>query len=87
MFSLLRKKQQKFCSDAVVLLIPRFKITLELNGEAVDDWKKVNCTTVMFNLPSVWMPKSIVLCKLKSNHLSQIVSGLDLHGGRMYTWL
>ncbi|XP_039985128.1 interleukin-23 receptor [Xiphias gladius] len=58
-----------------------FKITLELNGEAVDDWKKVNCTTVMFNLPSVWMPKSIVLCKLKSNHLSQIVSGLDLHGG------
>ena len=73
------------CSDAVVLLTSRFKLSLELNDEAVDDGREVNCTTVMFNLPTVRVPQSKVVCKLKSNHLSRIVNGLDLHGGRMYT--
>ncbi|KAF0042329.1 hypothetical protein F2P81_005861 [Scophthalmus maximus] len=59
----------------------RFKISLELNGETVKDWKEVNCRTVMFSLTNVRTPQSIVLCKLKSPNLSNIVNGLDLHGG------
>ncbi|XP_029356819.1 interleukin-23 receptor isoform X1 [Echeneis naucrates] len=60
--------------------LPRSTISLELNGEAVKSSRKFNCTTVMFKLPSVRIPQSIVLCKLKGD-LSKIVSGKDLHGG------
>ncbi|XP_071343501.1 interleukin-23 receptor isoform X2 [Trachinotus anak] len=58
-----------------------FTISLELNDEAVRDRRKCNCTTVMFNLPTVRKPQSIVVCKLKGYQMSKIVSGLDLHGG------
>ncbi|KAF3691117.1 Leukemia inhibitory factor receptor [Channa argus] len=56
------------------------KMSLELNGVTVNSWRKINCTTVKFNLPSVQMPQSIVLCKLQSDQ-SKIVGGLDLYGG------
>ncbi|XP_067368502.1 interleukin-23 receptor isoform X2 [Channa argus] len=58
----------------------RLKMSLELNGVTVNSWRKINCTTVKFNLPSVQMPQSIVLCKLQSDQ-SKIVGGLDLYGG------
>ncbi|XP_026161313.1 interleukin-23 receptor isoform X2 [Mastacembelus armatus] len=58
-----------------------FKISLEHDGKSVAAWKKVNCTTVIFNLVNVQTPRSIVLCKLKSDQSSQIVSGMDLHAG------
>ncbi|XP_042273490.1 interleukin-23 receptor [Thunnus maccoyii] len=53
------------------------RISLEVNGETVDPGKRVNCTTMIFNLSSVKMPLSAVLCK--QNH--QIVNGLDLRSG------
>ncbi|XP_034440070.1 interleukin-23 receptor isoform X2 [Hippoglossus hippoglossus] len=59
----------------------RFKISLDLNNKTVKDWKEVNCSTVIFNLTNVRIPRSYVLCKLKSRHVTKIVSGLDLHGG------
>ncbi|XP_047442313.1 interleukin-23 receptor isoform X2 [Mugil cephalus] len=59
------------------------KISLELNGTTVHWRKKITSTTMMFNLPHVWTPKSIVICKLEGDgdHWSKIVNGLDLHGG------
>ncbi|XP_062419424.1 interleukin-23 receptor [Pungitius pungitius] len=57
-------------------------ITLELNGETVSPWKKVNSTTMMFRLFNVQIPRSTVLCKLRNHQLSLVVDGLDLHGGR-----
>ncbi|XP_053285858.1 interleukin-23 receptor isoform X2 [Pleuronectes platessa] len=59
----------------------RSKIILDLNNEAVKDWKEVNCSTAIFNLTNVRMPQSYMLCKLKNRHVTRIVSGLDLHGG------
>lgn len=65
----------------------RFQISLELNRETVNSWKRVNCTTAIFNLFNVRMPQSSVLCKRKTDQVSQIVNGLDLRGGRTYSWL
>ncbi|XP_070817484.1 interleukin-23 receptor [Chaetodon trifascialis] len=59
----------------------RSKISLELNGQTIDPWKNVNCTTVMFKLVNVRTPLSIVRCKLHSDQLREIINGLDLHGG------
>lgn len=73
-----------FCSNAVMLLSSRFTISLVLNGEAVNAWKRVNCTTAKFNLFNVRVPQSIVLCKQNRDNQPIIVGGLDLHGGRMY---
>lgn len=56
-------------------------MSLELNGGTVNSWKKVNCTTMIFSLFNVRMPRSIVRCKLKNDQQSKIVNGLDLHGG------
>ncbi|XP_077963960.1 interleukin-23 receptor isoform X2 [Gasterosteus aculeatus] len=56
-------------------------ITLELNGEIVSPWKKVNSTTMMFRLFNVQIPRSKVLCKLRNPQLSLVVAGLDLRGG------
>ncbi|KAI3368933.1 hypothetical protein L3Q82_025904, partial [Scortum barcoo] len=63
--------------------VPRSKISLDVNGKTVDSWTRVNCTTAIFNLFNVRVPRSIVLCKLKRDHdkMSQIVNGLDLFGG------
>ncbi|XP_037627239.1 interleukin-23 receptor isoform X1 [Sebastes umbrosus] len=58
-----------------------WKMSLELNSETVNSWKKVNCTTMIFSLFNVRMPRSIVHCKLKNDQLSKIVNGLDLRGG------
>nr|XP_046246521.1 interleukin-23 receptor isoform X2 [Scatophagus argus] len=59
----------------------RSKISLELNGETLAPWGKVNSTTVIFNLFNVWMPLSIVRCKLQGDSWAEIVGGLDLQGG------
>lgn len=82
MLSLLRRNIK-----VLTLLTCRLEISLDLNGKTVDRWKKINSTTAMFSLPHVWTPKSVVLCKLKGDRQSEIVNGLDLHGGRMYSWL
>ncbi|XP_078115489.1 interleukin-23 receptor isoform X3 [Sander vitreus] len=59
-----------------------FRISLELNGETVNSLKKVNCTTMMFRLFNVRMPRSILICELKGfDQKPQTVNGLDLHGG------
>ncbi|XP_044056758.1 interleukin-23 receptor isoform X2 [Siniperca chuatsi] len=58
-----------------------FKISLELNGKIVAPWKKVNCTTMIFNLFNVKMPQSMVLCKRTKDQLTEIVNGQDLYGG------
>ncbi|XP_026201236.1 interleukin-23 receptor isoform X2 [Anabas testudineus] len=58
-----------------------FKISLELNGEIVKSWRKVNCTTVIFDLLNVQKPQSILLCKQEKDEHSLIVNGLDLRGG------
>ncbi|XP_070689066.1 interleukin-23 receptor [Pempheris klunzingeri] len=59
----------------------RFTISLELNGETVEAWKRVNCTMLMFKLLNVRVPQSIVLCKQERDQVTKIVHGLDLHGG------
>lgn len=68
----------------LMFLSSRLTITLELNGEIVSPWKKVNSTTMMFRLFNVQIPRSKVLCKLRNPQLSLVVAGLDLRGGRMY---
>lgn len=68
-----------------LLIACSFKISLELNGEIVKSWRKVNCTTVIFDLLNVQKPQSILLCKQEKDEHSLIVNGLDLRGGRMCT--
>lgn len=53
-----------------------------LNRKPVDKWERINCTTVKFYLPSIWIPLSAAIC---SNHMHRVVNGLDLRAGRMYS--
>lgn len=73
--------------DAVMLLSFSSKISLELNYETVDTWEKVNCTTMIFTLINVRRPLSFVRCRRHYAQRSEIVGGLDLRGGRMYSSL
>ncbi|KAM7410256.1 hypothetical protein PAMA_001616 [Pampus argenteus] len=57
----------------------RFRISLEVNGNIVDPWKRVNCTTMIFKLSNLLMPQTTVLCKVESDGLSRIVNGLNLN--------
>lgn len=68
-----------------MLLSCRSKIFLVLNGETVDHEKEVNSTTMMFHLVNVRVPLSVVHCKIKRDSWNDIVGGLDLQGGRMYS--
>ncbi|XP_017262324.1 interleukin-23 receptor [Kryptolebias marmoratus] len=60
-----------------------YKITLELNGRNVIPSKRINCTTKMFYLPRVSVPRSSVVCKMRRNQLSalNVVNGKDLRAG------
>lgn len=60
----------------------RAQTFLEVNGKAVYTGKKINSTTMMFTLVNVQTPSSIVSCKLNHNSWNDVVSGLDLNGGR-----
>lgn len=73
------------CSDAVMLLSSRAKTFLELNGKRVAPREKVNCTTTIFSLFNVRTPYSALYCILQKDY-PDIVDGLDLHGGRMYSY-
>lgn len=71
------------CSN--VTFFYRSKVFLVLNGETVPHVEKVNSTTMMYHLVNVQKPLSIVHCKLQSDSWNDIVGGLDLQGGRMYS--
>lgn len=53
-----------------------------LNRKTVDKWERLNCTTVKFYLPSIWIPLSVAIC---SNRMQRVVTGVDLRAGRMYS--
>ncbi|XP_042070408.1 interleukin-23 receptor isoform X2 [Haplochromis burtoni] len=56
----------------------RAKIYMVLNGKPVDKWERINCTTVKFYLPSIWIPLSAAIC---SNYMHSVVNGVDLRAG------
>uniref|UniRef100_A0A8C5DRR6 Interleukin-12 receptor subunit beta-2-like n=1 Tax=Gouania willdenowi TaxID=441366 RepID=A0A8C5DRR6_GOUWI len=58
-----------------------FDILLELNGETVNKWNRVNQTTMTFTVPSVRRPKSTALCKLKTDRWPQVVGELQIQAG------
>lgn len=58
---------------------------MKLNGKPVDKWERINCTTVKFHLPSIWIPLSAAICWQTSDYMTKLVDGLDLLAGRMYS--
>uniref|UniRef100_A0A669D6C8 Fibronectin type-III domain-containing protein n=1 Tax=Oreochromis niloticus TaxID=8128 RepID=A0A669D6C8_ORENI len=57
------------------------KISMKLNGKPVDKWERINCTTVKFHLPSIWIPLSAAICWQTSDYMTKLVDGLDLLAG------
>lgn len=54
----------------------------------VDSAERVNSTTTRFHVVNVQTPLSTVICRLQRNgFFSDVIGGLDLQGGRMYTSL
>lgn len=67
----------------------RSKMSLELRKDTVTLYnlsQRINCTTALFSVPSVLIPQSSAVCKMKTDQKSNwiVVNGLDLHAGRMY---
>ncbi|XP_061744172.1 interleukin-12 receptor subunit beta-2-like isoform X2 [Nerophis ophidion] len=61
----------------------RYKIFLELNSQPVDLWKRDGCSPAVFRLSKVMLPRSSLLCLIKTDDtLPWLVGGLDLIGGR-----
>ncbi|XP_034567449.1 interleukin-23 receptor [Notolabrus celidotus] len=60
----------------------RSKIFLELqNSKILDPSERISCTTAMFHLFNVQVPKSTVVCKLKNGDILKNVNGMVLQGG------
>ncbi|XP_036067540.1 interleukin-23 receptor isoform X4 [Oryzias melastigma] len=62
------------------------KMSLELRNKTVtiyDLSQRINCTTALLNVPSVLIPRSSAVCKMKTDQKSNwiVVNGLDLQAG------
>uniref|UniRef100_A0A3P9MPC0 Fibronectin type-III domain-containing protein n=1 Tax=Oryzias latipes TaxID=8090 RepID=A0A3P9MPC0_ORYLA len=62
------------------------KMSLELRKDTVTLYnlsQRINCTTALFSVPSVLIPQSSAVCKMKTDQKSNwiVVNGLDLHAG------
>ncbi|RVE74003.1 hypothetical protein OJAV_G00037010 [Oryzias javanicus] len=62
------------------------KMSLELRNKKVTPYnffQRINCTTALFTVPSILIPRSYAVCKMKTDQKSNwiVVNGLDLRAG------